>query len=190
MLFRSQIMRTTVHDQEKANRAIQYLLADREETLVASNHKDEAREMFMPKIPLANVQPGMEREKLSVTGNFVADRESLIRRHQSLMQKRSAITRRFKRGEAGLSDQQKINEIDEIAKTLKKDIEDTKPAKRSALDFFNKATNDYADGNINGDVYAAIDTLYRQYPFVLEGLKLSIPKKERDSKTEIGRAHV
>ena len=99
------------------------------------------------------------------------------------MQKRSAITRRFKRGEAGLSDQQKINEIDEIAKVLKKDIEDTKPAKRSALDFFNKATNDYADGNINGDVYAAIDTLYRQYPFVLEGLKLSIPKKERDSKT-------
>ena len=83
-----QIMRTTVHDQDKANRAIQYLLADREETLVASNHKDEAREMFMPKIPLANVQPDMERQSLDTNGNFVADRETLIRKYQGMRQKR------------------------------------------------------------------------------------------------------
>lgn len=176
-----QIMRTVVYDQEKANRAIQYLLADREETLVASNHKDEAREMFMPKIPLANVQPDMERQSLDTNGNFVADRETLIRKYQGMRQKRGSIMRKFKKGEAGLNEQEAINTIDEIASQLKDDIVAGKTKRTDAKNFFARATKEWNDGNISDDVYAAIKTMYEQYPFVLEGLNLSVKQQPADS---------
>lgn len=177
----AQIMRTVVYDQEKANKAIQYLLSDREETLVAANNQDKAREMFAPKMPLANVQPDVERESLNTTANFVADRETLIRKYQSLRQKRGSIMRKFKKGEAGLNEQEQINAIDEVANQLKDDITASKVKRTDAKNFFARATKEWNDGNISDDVYATIKTMYEQYPFVLEGLNLSVKRRPEDS---------
>ena len=182
-LYKSgQIMRATVYSQDKANEAIQYLLADRGETLIAYNHKDEAREMFAPKIPLANVQPDVERESLDTTSNFVADRETLIRRYQSLRQKRGSIMRKFKKGEAGLNEQEAINTLDDVASQLKDEIEASKVKRKDAKNFFAQATKEWNDGNLSDDVYAAIKTMYEKFPFVLEGLSLSVTKQPAYSK--------
>jgi len=181
-LYKSgQIMRATVYDQDKANEAIQYLLADRGETLIAYNHKDEAREMFAPKIPLANVQPDVERESLDTTSNFVADRETLIRRYQSLRQKRGSIMRKFKKGEAGLNEQEEINTLDDVASQLKDEIAASKVKRTDAKNFFAQATKQWNEGNISDDVYAAIKTMYEKFPFVLEGLNLSVKQQPADS---------
>jgi uncharacterized membrane protein len=176
-----QIMRAMVYSQDKANEAIQYLLSDRGETLIAYNNKDKAREMFAPKVPLANVQPDFERESLSATANFVADRETLIRKYQSLRQKRGAIMRKFKKGETGLDEQEAINTIDEIASQIKDDIASSKVKRTDAKNFFARATREWNDGNISDDVYAAIKTMYEKYPMVLEGLNLSVKKQPEDS---------
>jgi len=174
-LYKSgQIMRTTVYDQDKANEAIQYLLADRGETLIAYNHKDEAREMFAPKMPLANVQPDVERESLNTTANFVADRETLIRKYQSMRQKRGMILRKFKKGQAGLDEQEAINTLDDVASQLKDEIAASKVKRTDAKNFFAQATKQWNEGNISDDVYAAIKTMYEKFPFVLEGLNLSV----------------
>lgn len=177
----AQIMRTVVYDQEKANKAIQYLLSDREETLVAANNQDKAREMFAPKIPLANVQPDLERDSLDINTNFVMDREQLIRRYQSLRQQRGSIMRKFAKGEAGLNEQESINAINEIAGQLKDEIDAGKVKRTDAKNFFARATKEWNDGNISDDVYAAIKTMYEKYPFVLEGLSLSVTKQPEDS---------
>jgi len=174
-LYKSgQIMRTTVYDQDKANEAIQYLLSDRGETLIAYNHKDEAREMFAPKMPLANVQPDVERESLNTTANFVADRETLIRKYQSMRQKRGMILRKFKKGQAGLDEQEAINTLDDVASQLKDEIAASKVKRTDAKNFFAQATKQWNEGNISDDVYAAIKTMYEKFPFVLEGLNLSV----------------
>jgi len=181
-LYKSgQIMRTTVYDQDKANEAIQYLLADRGETLIAYNHKDEAREMFAPKMPLANVQPDVERESLNTTANFVADRETLIRKYQSMRQKRGMILRKFKKGQAGLDEQEAINTIDDVASQLKDEIAASKVKRTDAKNFFAQATKQWNEGNISDDVYAAIKTMYEKFPFVLEGLNLSVKQQPADS---------
>lgn len=177
----AQIMRCVVYGQEKANDAIQYLLSDRQETLVASNHKDKAREMFAPKMPLANVQPDFERESLNTTANFIADRETLIRKYQSMRQKQGSIMRKFAKGEAGLNEQEQINTIKEVADQLKDEIAAGKVKRTDAKNFFARATKEWNDGNISDDVYAAIKTMYEQYPFVLEGLNLSVKQQPEDS---------
>lgn len=170
-------MSATVDGTDTAKQAVQYLMKDRGETLIALTNKEEAREAFKP--PLANVEPG-NTDRLNPIENQIEDREELIRKYQGLRQKRAAILSKFAKGEAGLSEQAAVSAINELAGELKQAIEATKEDRRSAGDFFTDATVAWNKGLISDDVYAAIKTMYEKFPFVLEGLKFSVQASKSD----------
>lgn len=118
---------------------------------------------------------------LNTDENFITDRQALIRRYAKIRQSRAFILGKFAKGETGLSEQAAINELDEIAKSLKMDIDLSKKERISAGNFFADATAQWDAGNISGDVYAAIEALYKKYPFVLEQLKFSVRRQPEES---------
>ena len=176
------LMSSLVYDKDKAEKAIEYILKDRQNALVANNNKDEARKMFAPKdLPLSSIKLNNERLSLNPVMNAAMDREALIREYQKVRQKSAAITVKFAKGEAGLDEQKALTFLKQASNDLKDNIETTKPEGRLAKNFFAKATQDWNEDLISDDVYEVIDALYKQYPEVLEGLKLSIAKQKKDS---------
>ena len=119
--------------------------------------------------------PGLE-----VAVNAFTDRDAMIEHYAKLRQKRASLIGKFAQGEAGLTEQQMITEIDSIAKSLKADIEASKPKRTTAGNFFADATKAWDAGIINDDVYDVIDRLYKKFPEILEGLSLSITKQPKD----------
>ena len=168
-------MTATVYGQNDVREAVKYLLSDRGESLVALTNKDEARAAFQP--PLANIEPDQNQKVLNPYMASDVDREDLIRRFQSARQSRAAIVRKFIKGEAGLTEQAKITELDEVANGLKAAIAKEKPERRSAGNFFADATKQWDEGNLSDAVYEVIRDVHSKYPFVLEGLKLSVRKQ-------------
>lgn len=180
------IMSATVFDEPKSKQAIEYILKDRQDTLVAATNKEEAREMFAPKdIPLSSIKFDNERLSINPAMNIAMDREALIRQYQSVRQKSAAISAKFAKGEAGLDEQKALTFLKQSANDLKENIKDTKPAGRLAKNFFAKATADWNKDLISDDVYDVIRTLHDKYPDVLEGLQFSI-KKQPEGKDVIG----
>ena len=118
---------------------------------------------------------------LNTDENFITDRQALIRRYAKIRQSRAFILSKFAKGETGLSEQAAINDLDEIAKSLKMDIALSKKERVSAGNFFADATAQWDAGNISGDVYAAIEALYKKYPFVLEQLRFSVRRQPEES---------
>ena len=180
------IMSATVFDEPKSKKAIEYILKDRQDTLVAATNKEEAREMFAPKdIPLSSIKFDNERLSISPAMNVAMDREALIRQYQAVRQKSAAISAKFAKGEAGLDEQKALTFLKQASNDLKDSIEITKPSGRLAKNFFAKATADWNKDLISDDVYDVIRTLHDKYPDVLEGLQFSI-KKQPESKSVIG----
>jgi hypothetical protein len=180
------IMSATVYDEPKSKQAIEYILKDRQDTLVAATNKEEAREMFAPKdIPLSSIKFDNERLSINPAMNIAMDREALIRQYQSVRQKSAAISAKFAKGEAGLDEQKALTFLKQASNDLKDSIEITKPSGRLAKNFFAKATADWNKDLISDDVYDVIRTLHDKYPEVLEGLQFSI-KKQPESKSVIG----
>lgn len=173
------VMATTLYYQEDMVKAVRYIMTEREESFVAMSNKDEAREAFQA--PLKNVEPTAEMISQNPTEALLVDREALIAKYRDLRQRRAAIMRKYERGEGGLEEQRTMHGLAREIKALKMDIDVTKPEKRDAKDFFRKATDEWADGNISDDVYAVIETLYNKFPFVLEQLKLSVTKSKNGS---------
>ena len=158
-------------------RAVQYLLKDKGVTLIAANNKEEARKLFAPKpfTPgLANINDGPISQRLNLDENRFLDRDELIRRYQSVRQKRAGVLAKFAKGDAGLNEQEAINALNETADDLSNQIKAAKPERRSAKNFFTDATKAWDAGEISDDVYSAIKTLYERHPKVLEGLKFSV----------------
>lgn len=168
------IMSTTVYGTDNFERAIQYLLRDRGETLVALTNKDEARAAFQ--VPLSNIEPDYNQQLLNPVMAAENDREELIRKFQSARQQRAAIVRKFMTGAAGLKEQAKLTELTEVADSLKAAIQETKEERRSPKNFFADATAQWDQGNISDAVYSVIKDVYEKFPFVLESLKLSVRK--------------
>ena len=176
------IMSAIVFDESKTKKAIEYILKDRQDSLVAATNKEEAREMFAPKdIPLANIQFNNERMSMNPAMNAAMDREALIREYQKVRQKSAAISAKFAKGEAGLDEQKALTFLKEAATDLKDNIKETKPEGRLPKNFFAKATEDWNKDLISDDVYDVIRTLYEQYPEVLEGMKFSVKKQPEAS---------
>lgn len=173
------IMSTTVYGTDNFERAIQYLLRDRGETLVALTNKDEARAAFQ--VPLSNIEPDYNQQLLNPIMAAEGDREELIRKFQSARQQRAAIVRKFMTGAAGLKEQAKLTELTEVADSLKAAIQETKEERRSPKNFFADATAQWDQGNISDAVYSVIKDVYEKFPFVLESLKLSVRKGERNA---------
>ena len=170
-----QQMNAVIYDQEKGRDAIKYILHDMQLGLVAGNYKDEARALFAPKEefkpPLSNLSP---------INNFIGDREQNIKELQAAKLKKAALFKKFAEGKAGLVEQESANLINAWVRALQETISATKPEKKSAKDFFVKATKDWGEGKISDSVYSTIKTLYEKYPFVLEGLSLSVKKGKED----------
>jgi len=174
---RGSVMTATYVSQDQMERAVQYLLKDKGVTLVAANNKEEARKLFAPKpfTPgLANVNDGPIGQRLNLDENRFLDRDELIRRYQSVRQKRAGVLAKFAKGAAGLNEQEAINELNETAENLSNLIKANKPARRSAKNFFADATKAWDAGEISDDVYSAIKTIYERHPKVLEGMKFSV----------------
>jgi len=165
-------MNVMVYGAGDVESAIQYIISEREESFVAVSDKQEAREAFQT--PLRNIEPSAEMLMQNPTEALVFDRKALIAKYKEMRQRRAAIMKRFQKGQAGLSEQREMQQLANELQQLKAEVDMTKPEKRSARDFFRKATDEWADGNISDDVYAVIETLYRKFPFVLEQLKLSV----------------
>jgi len=133
-----------------------------------------------------NVTYGTKNDYLFSPGletsiNAYTDRDAMIEEYAKLRQKRAYITQKFAKGQAGLAEQQMINEIDEIAKDLKDAIKGTKPKRTTAGNFFTDATKAWDAGVITDDVYDVIDRLYKKFPEVLEGLRFSVRKQPENS---------
>ena len=173
------IMSTTVYGTDTFEKTIQYLLRDRGETLIALTNKDEARAAFQ--VPLANVEPDQNQQDLNPILAAQADRAELISQFQSARQQRAAIIRKFMTGAAGLKEQAKLTELTQVADSLKASIQQTKEPRRSAKNFFADATKQWDEGNISDAVYSVIKDVYEKFPFVLESLKLSVRKGERNA---------
>jgi hypothetical protein len=169
-----QTMSTMIYDQEKMERAAQYLLVDRGETLVANNNKEEARKAFQ--VPLENVELTAEQKVLNPQMMSTMDREELISRLQSARQRRGAIVSKYVKGEAGLREQAQLTELTEIASSLKDAIKATKPERRDPKNFFRDATDRWEEGKLSDAVYDVITDVYKKYPFVLKDLKLTVPQ--------------
>jgi len=117
---------------------------------------------------------------LNTDENFITDRQDLIRRYAKIRQRRAYILTKFAKGEAGLNEQAEMHGLASIAKSLKMDIDLSKKERISAGNFFADATAQWDAGNISGDVYAAIEALYKKYPFVLEQLKFSVRRQPEE----------
>jgi len=181
------VMSAVSFDEAKNRKAIDYILKDRQDSLIAASNKEDAREMFAPKdIPLANIKFDNERLSINPAMNRAMDREALIRQYQAVRQKSAAISAKFAKGEAGLDEQKALTFLKQSANDLKEDIKDTKPAGRLAKNFFAKATADWNKDLISDDVYDVIRTLHDKYPDVLEGLQFSI-KKQPEGSNDIGQ---
>jgi hypothetical protein len=120
--------------------------------------------------------PGLE-----TAVNAYTDRDAMIEQYARLRQKRASITDKFAKGQAGLTEQQMINEIDSVTKALKADIDASKPKRTTAGNFFADATKAWDAGIISDDVYDVIDRLYKKFPEILEGLSFSVTKQPKDS---------
>jgi len=180
------IMSAAVYNEAKSRQALEYILNERQESLIAASDQDKAREMFAPKdIPLSSIKFNNERLSINPAMNIAMDREALIRKYQAVRQKSAAISAKFAKGEAGLDEQKALTFLKQSANDLKEDIKDTKPAGRLAKNFFAKATADWNKDLISDDVYDVIRTLHDKYPDVLEGLQFSI-KKQPEGKDVIG----
>jgi len=170
--YKSGSLMSSLSYSEAANKqAIEYILNDRQDSLIAASNKEEAREMFAPKdIPLSSIKFDTERLSLDPAMNRAMDREALIRQYQSVRQKSAAISAKFAKGEAGLDEQKALTFLKQASNDLKDSIETTKPEGRLAKNFFAKATDDWNKELISDDVYDVIRSLHDKYPDVLEGI--------------------
>lgn len=172
------IMATTVYKND-LEQALRYITSERGESFVAVSNKDEAREAFQ--VPLKNVMPDAEMQSQNPDEALIADRDDMIARYAKLRQRRAQIMRKYEKGQGGLTEQQEMQELKTTLQELKRDIDTSKPERRSAKNFFTDATKAWDRGDISDDVYAVIETLYKKFPFVLEQLKLSVTKTKDGS---------
>jgi hypothetical protein len=133
------------------------------------------QKQFSPRGSINSLQnQGPIGQRLNLDENRFLDRDELIRRYQSVRQKRAGVLAKFAKGDAGLNEQEAINALNETADDLSNQIKANKPERRSAKNFFADATKAWDAGEISDDVYSAIKTLYERHPKVLEGMKFSV----------------
>ena len=133
------------------------------------------QKQFSPRDSINSLQNrGPIGQRLNLDENRFLDRDELIRRYQSVRQKRAGVLAKFAKGDAGLNEQEAINALNETADNLSNQIKAAKPERRSAKNFFADATKAWDAGEISDDVYSAIKTMYERHPKVLEGMKFSV----------------
>lgn len=94
------------------------------------------QKQFTPRNSINSLQnQGPIGQRLNLEENRFMDRAELIRRFQSVRQKRAGILAKFAKGEAGLNEQAAISALDEVASELNQQIQATKPKNYTAKRF-------------------------------------------------------
>lgn len=177
-------MVATIYNEGKALAAIDYIINQRQNPIVAISGFKEAREMFQPKVALENIENFVG----NVTPKQIEGRRDEIR--QENIQRLKNLTREIDRnvklveaGKVNLQVQRDLVYLREAKKSMQKVIAKTKPSKVGAQWVRTKASGDNAAGNLSDDAYKVVENLANKYPNLLDGLQLSIPEPKRPGVT-------
>jgi hypothetical protein len=174
-------MYVRVYDEAKAKAAIDYIINERGDTLIASSPRDKAKAMFQPK-PLENLIPKTTKQKFNE--EF---RNRFISQAKELKAEKKNLIRKVKEGETNIDVQREMTFLDETLADIEKNIKNLKePTPRTAESIYNKARKDHFENKIiSKEVFDVIQWMYNNAPALLNGLQLSVraPKtvKEKDA---------
>jgi len=164
-------------NEQQAAKAIDFILNERGDTLIASSPRDKAREMFAP--PKATVTPSVIpkniREQIAQIHKAKTDELSRVRRGIT------KIKREVIKGETTINTQRELTHLDQLAKELAADKKMTAEKKITPEAFMARALNEYNKGNISKDVLDVIQYIYRQSPAILTGLRLSVKQAPQNA---------
>ena len=163
---------------DRVKGAIDYILSERGETLLAGDKKQKAREMFEPK-PLESLVPKTNKQKFNE--EF---RNRFIAQANELKTKRKNLIRKVKEGETNIDVQREMTFLDETLADIEKNIKLLKePTLRTAESIYNKARKDHFENKIiSKEVFDVIQWMYNNAPALLNGLQLSVrlPKTAKE----------
>ena len=179
------VMYAYTYDEDVAKKAIDYLLNDKGETLIALNQREQARKMFEPKVePLENIVP----RKKTIKDKFdEIRRKEIIASQRELTKKEKKLKRQIINGENTIDTQREITFVEEARKENEENLALISPKTLpSAWNIFKKAGDEYQAGNISEDVYKVFEWMYKNAPSLLTGLKLQVRQPVRKETTALG----
>ena len=164
-------------NEQQAAKAIDFILNERGDTLIASSPRDKAREMFAP--PKATVTPSVipkgMKEQIAQIHKEKTEELSRVRRGIT------KIKREVIKGETTINTQRELTYLDQLAKELAADKKMTAEKKITPEAFMARALNEYNKGNISKDVLDVIQYIYRQSPAIMTGLRLSVKQAPQNA---------
>jgi hypothetical protein len=177
------VMTARVYDSATAEQAIEYILNDRGDTLIAANPKEKAREMFAP--PKATVTPSVVVSQ-EMKDRIAAVHKEKVAEHAAVRRNISKLQRAVVKGQVSIDVQRQLTELNQLAKELTEEKKATAERKDTPENFLNRALTEFNKGNISKDVLDVIQYVYNQSPSLLNGLKLSVTKGGKEAYNAAG----
>ena len=177
------IMTARVYDSATAEKAIEYILNDRGDTLIAANPKEKAREMFAPPKPTVTPSVVVSQE---MKDRIAAVHKEKVAEHAAVRRNISKLQRAVVKGQVSIDVQRQLTELNQLAKELTEEKKATAERKDTPENFLNRALTEFNKGNISKDVLDVIQYVYNQSPSLLNGLKLSVTKGGKESYNAAG----
>jgi hypothetical protein len=163
-------MRAVVYDREKAEQAIQHLLSTDNKLLIKTGI-ERARAMFAP--------PKLENiEERTLSEMAASARKETIKEYSKTRRSTRRLVKQVAKYGSNIPMQRQLNEMLAHEENLKNYIDSSKTPNMSAEAFMAAATDALRDGNITPEVERFVRSVYEQYPSILNGIKLSVRKKE------------
>jgi hypothetical protein len=177
------VMTARIYDSATAEQAIEYILNDRGDTLIAANPKEKAREMFAP--PKATVTPSVVVSQ-EMKDRIAAVHKEKVAEHAAVRRNISKLQRAVVKGQVSIDVQRQLTELNQLAKELTEEKKATAERKDTPENFLNRALTEFNKGNISKDVLDVIQYVYNQSPSLLNGLKLSVTKGGKEAYNAAG----
>ena len=108
----------------------------------------------------------------------VASRIKLMHEASVLGKRKKSYVRKLIAGKLTLQDQQEATILEKYIAQAKMALELTKPDRKTKESFLKKARDELDDGNISYEVFNEIIRLANKIPQILEGVQLSVKKKD------------
>jgi hypothetical protein len=168
-------------DEGKALAAIDYVINNRQNPIIALNPLKKAREMFQPKVALEEFVGNITTKQIEGRRDEV--RQENIQRLKNLTREIDKNVKLVEAGKVNVQVQRDLVYLREAKKSMQKVITRTKPSKVGAQWVRTKASADNAAGNLSDDAYKVVENLANKYPDLLDGLQLSVPEAKRPGVT-------
>ena len=163
-------MRAVVYDKDKAEQAIKYLIST-DNKLMIKTGIERARALFAP--------PKLENiEEKTLSQMAASDRKETIKEYSKTRRSTRRLVKQVAKYGSDIPMQRQLNEMLAHEENLKNYIDSSKTPNMSAEAFMAAATDALKDGNITPEVERFVRSVYEQYPSILNGIKLSVRKKE------------